>query len=72
MCFKTVEAEEECKSIGLLIAYEIRQFRGEVGYEVVISRTRYVPFQTKIPTRGVSLTNRRIWKSGLAPSHMLF
>lgn len=51
------------QNIGLLVTDEIQQVDGEVGptYEIVISRTRYAAFQTKVPTRivacGVSLAN---------------
>jgi len=51
------------QNIGLLIADEIQQVGGEVGptYEVVISRTRYVSFETKVLAHivacGVSLAN---------------
>jgi len=67
------------QNIGLLIADEVQQVGGEVGptYEVVISRTRYVSFQTKIPTRivacGVSLANAEDLGEWIgAKSHTVF
>ncbi|KXN91384.1 hypothetical protein AN958_00907 [Leucoagaricus sp. SymC.cos] len=67
------------QNIGLLIADEIQQVGGEVGptYEVVISRTRYVSFQTKVPTRivacGVSLANAEDLGEWIgAKSHTIF
>ncbi|KAF7771727.1 hypothetical protein Agabi119p4_6038 [Agaricus bisporus var. burnettii] len=67
------------QNIGLLIADEIQQVGGEVGptYEVVISRTRYVSFQTKVQTRivacGVSLANAEDLGEWIgAKSHTIF
>ncbi|KAF9443271.1 Sec63-domain-containing protein [Macrolepiota fuliginosa MF-IS2] len=67
------------QNIGLLIADEIQQVGGEVGptYEVVISRTRYVSFQTKVSTRivacGVSLANAEDLGEWIgAKSHTIF